>query len=52
VPVDAQIMRAFLAVLAGFVLAFWVIRPLCQDPNVRTALPEQRTLSGVRSLVI
>ena len=51
-PADAQLMRAFIAVAAGLLLAFWVLRPLCVDPNVRTALPEQRALSGIRTLVI
>jgi hypothetical protein len=51
-PADVQIMRAFIAVAAGILLAFWVLRPLCSTPNVRTALPEQRALSGIRSLVI
>ena len=45
-------MRAFIAVAAGVLLALWVLRPLCVDPNVRTALPEQRALSGIRTLVI
>ena len=51
-PADVQIMRAFIAVAAGLLLAFWVLRPLCVDSNVRTALPEQRALSGIRTLVI
>jgi hypothetical protein len=51
-PADVQMMRAFIAVAAGLLLAFWVLRPLCVDPNVRTALPEQRALSGIRTLVI
>ena len=45
-------MRAFIAVATGLLLGFWVLRPLCVDPNVRTALPEQRALSGIRTLVI
>ena len=51
-PADVQIMRAFIAVAAGLLLGFWVLRPLCVDPNVRTALPEQRALAGIRTLVI
>ena len=51
-PADVQMMRAFIAVAAGLLLAFWVLRPSCVDPNVRTALPEQRVLSGIRTLVI
>lgn len=51
-PADAQMTRAFIAVAAGLLLAFWVLRPLCADPNVRTALPEERALSGIRTLVI
>jgi hypothetical protein len=51
-PSDVQIMRAFIAVAAGILLTFWVLRPLCSTPNVRTALPEQRALSGIQSLVI
>ena len=51
-PSDVQIMRAFIAVAAGILLTFWVLRPLCSAPNVRTALPEQRALSGIQTLVI
>jgi hypothetical protein len=51
-PGDVQMTRAFIAVAAGLLLAFWMLRPLCADPNVRTALPEQRALSGIRTLVI
>ena len=51
-PSDVQIMRAFIAVAVGILLAIWVLRPLCSTPNVRTALPEQRALSGIQSLVI
>jgi hypothetical protein len=51
-PADVQIMRAFIAVAAGILLTFWVLRPLCSTPNVRTALPEQRALSGIQTLVI
>jgi hypothetical protein len=49
---DAQIMRAFIAVAAGLMLAFWVLRPLCADPNLRTMLPEHRVLAGIPALVI
>lgn len=51
-PADVQIMRAFIAVAAGILLALWVLRPLCADPSVRTALPEQRAVAGIRTLVI
>ena len=51
-PADVQMTRAFIAVAAGLLLAFWVLRPLCTNPNVRTALPEQRALSGIPTLVI
>jgi hypothetical protein len=51
-PADVQVTRAFIAVAAGLLLAFWALRPLCTDSNVRTALPEQRALSGIRTLVI
>jgi hypothetical protein len=51
-PSEVQIMRAFIAVAVGILLAIWVLRPLCSTPNVRTALPEQRALSGIRTLVI
>ena len=51
-PADVQMTRALIAVAAGLLLAFWVLRPLCTNPNVRTALPEQRALSGIRTLVI
>ena len=51
-PSDVQIMRAFIAVAVGILLTIWVLRPLCSTPNVRTALPEQRALSGIRTLVI
>jgi hypothetical protein len=49
---DAQIMRAFVAVAAGLLLAFWVLRPLCTSPNLRTMLPEHRVLAGIPALVI
>jgi hypothetical protein len=52
VSADAQIMRAFIAVAAGLLLAFWALRPLCADPNVRTMLPEHRVLAGLPALVI
>ena len=45
-------MRAFVAVAAGLLFALWALRPLCVDPNVRTALPEQRALGGIPTLVI
>lgn len=51
-PSDVQIMRAFIAVAVGILLTIWVLRPLCSTPNVRTALPEQRALSGIETLVI
>ncbi len=51
-PADVQMLRAVIAVAVGLLFAFWVLRPLCVDPNVRTALPEQRALSGIRTLVI
>ena len=51
-PSDVQIMRAFIAVAVGILLTIWVLRPLCSTPNVRTALPEQRALSGIQTLVI
>jgi hypothetical protein len=51
-PREVQMTRAFIAVAAGLLLAFWMLRPLCANPNVRTALPEQRALSGIRTLVI
>ena len=51
-PSETQLTRAFIAVAVGLVFAFWLLRPLCTDPNVRTALPEQRALAGIRSLVI
>ena len=51
-PSDVQIMRAFIAVALGILLTIWVLRPLCSTPNVRTALPEQRALSGIETLVI
>jgi hypothetical protein len=51
-PADIQLTRAFIAVAIGFLLAMWVLRPMCTDPNVRTALPELRALSGVPTLVI
>jgi hypothetical protein len=49
---DAQIMRAFIAVAAGLLLAFWVLSPLCGNPNLRTMLPEHRVLAGIPALVI
>ena len=51
-PADVQLMRALIAVAAGMLLAFWILRPLCAESNVRTALPEQRALAGIRTLVI
>jgi len=49
---DVQLTRAFIAVAIGLLLAIWVLRPICANPNVRTALPELRALSGVPTLVI
>ena len=49
---DVQLTRAFVAVAIGLLLAIWVLRPICVSPNVRTALPELRALSGVPTLVI
>ena len=49
---DVQLTRAFIAVAIGLLLAIWVLRPICASPNVRTALPELRALSGVPTLVI
>ena len=51
-PADVQLTRAFVAVAIGLLLAIWVLRPICANPNVRTALPELRALSGVPTLVI
>ena len=51
-PADVQLMRAFIAVAMGILLTIWVLSPLCSTPNVRTALPEQRALSGIQTLVI
>jgi hypothetical protein len=45
-------MRAFIAVAAGLLLAFWVLSPLCGNPNLRTMLPEHRVLAGIPALVI
>ena len=45
-PADVQLMRALIAVAAGMLLAFWILRPLCAESNVRTALPEQRRAAG------
>jgi len=52
VVTEAQVMRACIAVAAGLLLALWVLRPACMNPNVRTALPELRALGGVPTLVI
>ena len=51
-PADVQLTRAFIAVAVGLLLALWVLRPLCANPNVRTALPELRAIAGVPTLVI
>ena len=51
-PSEVQIMRAFIAVAVGILLTIWVLRPLCSTPNVRTAHPEQRALSGIQTRVI
>jgi hypothetical protein len=45
-------MRAFIAVAAGMLLAIWVLRPICNNPSVRTMLPEHRALAGIPTLVI
>lgn len=52
VVTETQVMRACIAVAAGLLLALWVLRPACVNPNVRTALPELRALGGVPTLVI
>jgi hypothetical protein len=49
---EAQVTRACIAVAVGLLLALWLLRPACTSPDVRTALPELRALSGVPSLVI
>ena len=51
-PADAQMTRAFIAVAAGLLLAFWVLRPACTSPSVHAMLPEFRALAGIPSLVI
>jgi hypothetical protein len=51
-PADVQMTRAFIAVALGLVFAFWLIRPICENPSVRTLLPELRAISGIPSLVI
>jgi hypothetical protein len=52
-PADVQITRAVVAVALGLVFAYWlVLRPVCNEPSVRTLLPELRALSGIPSLVI
>jgi hypothetical protein len=52
VPADAQIARAFIAVAAGLLLAFWVLRPACTSASVHSMLPEFRALAGHPVLVI
>ena len=49
---EAQVTRACIAVAVGLLLALWLLRPACTSPDVRTALPELRALSGVPTLVI
>ncbi|MGH8198386.1 MAG: hypothetical protein ACRETI_09460 [Steroidobacteraceae bacterium] len=44
--------RAFIAVALGLVFAFWLLRPVCDAPSVRTLLLELRALAGIPSLVI
>ena len=51
-PADAQLTRAFIAVVIGLVFGFCVLKPICSSPSVRTLLPELRVLAGVPSLVI
>lgn len=49
---DVQMTRAFIAVALGLVFAYYLLRPVCESPSVRTLLPELRALSGIPSLVI
>jgi hypothetical protein len=51
-PAETQLLRAVIAVAVGLVFALCVLRPLCNDPSVRTALPELRALGGIPTLVI
>ena len=51
-PADVQLMRAFIAVALGLTFAFFLLRPICDQPSVRTLLPEFRALAGIPTLVI
>jgi hypothetical protein len=51
-PVETQLLRAFIAAAIGIVFALCVLRPICNDPSVRTAPPELRALGGIPTLVI
>jgi hypothetical protein len=51
-PADVQMTRAFIAVVVGLLLAFWVLIPECASPTVHALLPEFRALAGVPTLVI
>jgi hypothetical protein len=51
-PSEAQMTRAFIAVAAGLLLAFWMLRPACDNPGVNAMLPEFRALAGIPTLVI
>lgn len=47
-----QLMRAFIAVALGLVIALSMLRPAVDVPSVRTLLPELRALAGIPCLVI
>jgi hypothetical protein len=51
-PADVQMSRAFVAVALGLVLAFVLLRPVVDAPNLRTRLPELRAVAGIPCLVI
>ncbi len=51
-PADVQMSRAFVAVVLGLALAFVLLRPVVDVPNLRTRLPELRAVGGIPSLVI
>ena len=49
---DVQLMRAFIAVALGLVVALSLLRPDVDVPSVRTLPPELRALAGIPCLVI
>jgi hypothetical protein len=51
-PADQQWTRALIAVALGLALACCLVVTGSDEPNIRTMLPELRTLAGVPYFVI